>query len=44
MTALPIRDRLVSPEDYLQGELHSEVKHEYLAGVVHSMDWREERS
>lgn len=37
MTALPIRDRLVSPEDYLEGELHSEVKHEYLAGVVHSM-------
>jgi Uma2 family endonuclease len=37
MTALPIRDRLVSPEDYLEGELHSEVKHEYLAGVVHAM-------
>ncbi len=33
MTALPVRDRLISPEEYLEGELHSEVKHEYLAGL-----------
>lgn len=37
MTAQLVRDFLISPEDYLEGELHSEVKHEYLAGVVHAM-------
>lgn len=37
MTAQLVRDFLVSPENYLEGELHSEVKHEYLAGVVHAM-------
>ena len=37
MTAQLVRDFLVSPEDYLEGELHTEVKHEYLAGVVHAM-------
>ena len=37
MTAQLVRDFLVSPEDYLEGELRSEVKHEYLAGVVHAM-------
>ena len=37
MTAQLVRDFLISPEDYLEGELHSEVRHEYLAGVVHAM-------
>ena len=37
MTAQLVRDFLISPEDYLDGELHSDVKHEYLAGVVHAM-------
>lgn len=36
-TALLVRDFLVTSEDYLEGELHSEVKHEYVAGVVHAM-------
>lgn len=37
MTAQLVRDFLISPEEYLEGELHSEVKHEYLAGAVHAM-------
>lgn len=37
MTAQLARDFLVSPEDYLEGELHSERKHEYLSGVVYAM-------
>ena len=37
MTAQLLRDFLVSPEDFLDGELHSEVKHEYLSGVVYAM-------
>lgn len=37
MTAQRVRDLLVSPEDYLEGELHSDVKHEYLSGVVYAM-------
>ena len=36
MTALPVRDRLISPEDYLANELRSDVKHEYLSGLVHA--------
>ncbi|HZZ81087.1 MAG TPA: Uma2 family endonuclease [Gemmataceae bacterium] len=28
---------LVSVEDYLDGELHSPIKHEYVGGVVHAM-------
>jgi len=28
---------LVSVEDYLEGELHSQVKHEYLGGVIYAM-------
>lgn len=28
---------LISVEDYLQGELSSDIKHEYLGGVVHAM-------
>ncbi len=37
MTAQRVRDFLISPEDYLEGEMHSEVKHEYLSGVVYAM-------
>ena len=37
MTAQLSRDFLISPEDYIEGELRSEVKHEYLGGVVHAM-------
>ena len=29
--------QLVSVEDYLEGELNSPIKHEYLGGVVHAM-------
>jgi Uma2 family endonuclease len=36
MNALPRRER-ISVEDYLAGELQSEVKHEYLDGYVYSM-------
>lgn len=28
---------LISVEDYLEGELHSPIKHEYLGGAVHAM-------
>ena len=31
------RDLLISPEDYLEGELTSPIKHEYLSGVVYAM-------
>jgi Uma2 family endonuclease len=37
MTAQLVRDFLVSPEDYLEGELLAETKHEYLSGVVYAM-------
>lgn len=37
MTAELVRDLLVSPEDYLKGELASPIKHEYLGGVVYAM-------
>ena len=36
MSALPILS-LVSIDDYLKGEAVSQIKHEYLAGVVHAM-------
>jgi len=37
MTAQSVHDVLISPEDYLAGELCSEVKHEYLSGMVYAM-------
>src|SRR4028118_549202 len=37
MTALRTHDLLLSPEEYLEGELHSETKHEYLSGVIYAM-------
>jgi len=30
-------DALISPEEYLAGELRSDVKHEYLSGIVYAM-------
>ena len=35
--ALLNQEGLISVEDYLAGELVSEIKHEYLGGVVHAM-------
>lgn len=32
-----VEKELISIEDYLEGELVSEIKHEYLGGVVHAM-------
>jgi Uma2 family endonuclease len=37
MTALPKKDYLVTPEEYLEGEKRSEMRHEYLGGVVYAM-------
>ena len=37
MSALLASSPLLSPEDYLAGELLSEERHEYIAGVVHAM-------
>ncbi|RYD31511.1 MAG: hypothetical protein EOP87_14580 [Verrucomicrobiaceae bacterium] len=36
MTAVP-KHLPLSVDDYLEGELRSEVKHEYLGGEVHAM-------
>ncbi len=35
--ALVIADKRISQEDYLQGELVSEIRHEYVAGQVYAM-------
>lgn len=35
--ALKVEDQLISIEDYLEGELVSDIKHEYLGGTVHAM-------
>lgn len=37
MSAIALHETLISPEDYLAGELNSPIKHEYLGGVVHAM-------
>lgn len=37
MSAIPRKSSLISPKEYLAGELVSQVKHEYLGGVVHAM-------
>jgi Uma2 family endonuclease len=37
MSAATKRQTWVSPEDYLEGELHSEIRHEYFAGEVVAM-------
>jgi hypothetical protein len=35
--ALAIADNRISREEYLQGELASEIRHEYVAGNVYAM-------
>ena len=37
MSAIPRQSSLISPEEYLAAELNSQVKHEYLGGIVHAM-------
>lgn len=37
MSAIPVKDVLLSEEDYLLGEVTSDVKHEFVAGVAHAM-------
>lgn len=37
MSAIPRQSSLISPEEYLAGELTSEIKHQYLGGIVHAM-------
>ena len=37
MSGLLASSQFLSPEDYLAGELLSEERHEYIAGVVHAM-------
>ncbi len=37
MTAERVRDLMISSEDYLEGEITSPTKHEYLGGVVYAM-------
>lgn len=37
MSALPKHEELVSSADYLAGERHSPIKHEYLSGLVYAM-------
>jgi len=37
VTAVEIRDELLSAEEYIAGELKSEIRHEYLAGRVYAM-------
>ena len=37
MSAIPVKDVLLSEEDYLEGEAISLEKHEFVAGVAHAM-------
>jgi Uma2 family endonuclease len=37
MSTVEVSEVLISPEDYIRGELHSEVRHEYYAGRVEAM-------
>ena len=37
MTSNPVTQDWISPEDYLESELTSEIRHEYLAGQVYAM-------
>lgn len=37
MTAIPLTNLWISPEEYLAGEELADVKHDYLAGTVHAM-------
>jgi Uma2 family endonuclease len=37
MTGVPKAIGTISPEEYIEGELHSEVRHEYIDGYVYAM-------
>ncbi len=37
MSTIPISATQVSVEDYLDGEIRSAVKHDYLGGIVYAM-------
>ncbi len=37
MSAIPVKDVLLSEEEYLEGEVASLEKHEFVAGVAHAM-------
>jgi Uma2 family endonuclease len=37
MSAIPVKDVLLSEEEYLRDEVASAVKHEFVAGVAHAM-------
>jgi Uma2 family endonuclease len=37
MSTIPVSEVLTSPEEYIEGELHSEVRHEYYSGRVVAM-------
>lgn len=37
MSAIPVKEALLSEEDYLRSEELSDVKHEFVAGVAHAM-------
>ncbi len=37
MSAILRKSSLISPEEYLAGELNSQIKHEYLGGIVYAM-------
>ena len=37
MSAIPVKDVLLTEDEYLHGEVASDEKHEFVAGVVHAM-------
>jgi Uma2 family endonuclease len=37
MSAIPIKDALLTEQEYLRGEVTSDVKHEFMAGVARAM-------
>lgn len=37
MSAIPVKEALLSEEEYLRGELTSDIKHEFVAGTAHAM-------
>ena len=37
MSAISVKEALLSEEDFLRGEVSSDVKHEFVAGVAHAM-------
>lgn len=37
MNTIQVQEVIITPEEYIEGELHSEVRHEYYAGRVEAM-------